>query len=143
MKSVLAPIAALSLGLGSIASAADLDWSKVEQALGRKGSTQPGGVMKFGFPRSDLDVTVDGVAVEPPLALGSWLAFLPTTEGAMFMGDLVLTESEIAAVMKHLVDHGVEVSAVHNHLLRASPAVVYMHVAGHGDPAKQAQVLHD
>jgi uncharacterized protein DUF1259 len=143
MKSVLASVAALSLGLCSIATAADPDWSKVEQAFGKKGSAQPGGVYKFGFPRSDLKVTVDSVAVKPSLALGSWLAFVPSSEGAMFMGDLVLTESEIAPVMRHLVDHGVEISAVHNHLLRASPAVVYMHVAGHGDPAEQAKVLHD
>jgi hypothetical protein len=143
MQSVLALIATLSLGLCSIASAADPDWSKVEQALGKKGSAQPGGVYKFGFPRSDLKVTVDGVAIKPSLALGSWLAFVTTAGGAMFMGDLVLTESEIAPVMKHLVDNGVEISAVHNHLLRASPPVVYMHVAGHGDAAKQAQVLHD
>jgi uncharacterized protein DUF1259 len=143
MKSLLACVAALSLGLCSIAAAADADWSKVEQALGKKGSAQPGGVYKFGFPRSDLKVTVDGVSIKPSLALGSWLAFVPTADGAMFMGDLVLTESEISPVMKRLVDNGVEISAVHNHLLRASPAVVYMHVAGHGDPAKQAQVLHD
>jgi hypothetical protein len=142
MKSVLA-IAALSLTLCSIAWGADPDWSKVEQALGKKGSAQPGGVYKFGFPRSDLKVTVDGVAIKPSFALGSWLAFMPTSDGAMFMGDLVLTESEIAPVMRHLVDNGVEISAVHNHLLRASPAVVYMHVAGHGDPVKAAQVLHD
>jgi hypothetical protein len=143
MKSVLACVAALSLGLCSIAAAADPDWSKVEQAFGKKGSAQPGGVYKFGFPRSDLKVTVDSVAIKPSLALGSWLAFVPTSEGAMFMGDLVLTESEVAPVMRHLVDNGVEISAVHNHLLRASPAVVYMHVAGHGDPAGQAKVLRD
>jgi hypothetical protein len=143
MKSIHTAVATLCLALCSIASAADPDWSKVEQTLGRKGSAQPGGVYRFGFPRSDLKVTVDGVAVKPSLALGSWLAFAPTADGAMFMGDLVLTEYEIGPVMKHLVANGVEISAVHNHLLRESPAVVYMHVAGHGDPAKQAQVLHD
>jgi hypothetical protein len=143
MKSVIAAVAALSLGLCSTASAADPDWSKIEQTFGRKGSAQPGGVYKFGFPRTDLKVTVDGLAIKPSLALGSWLAFVPTADGAMFMGDLVLTESEIAPVMRHLVDHGIEISAVHNHLLRASPAVVYMHVAGHGNPAEQAKVLHD
>lgn len=143
MKSLLTLIAALSVMLCSTAFAADIDWSKVEQALGKKGSAQPGGVYKFGLPRSDLKVTVDGVAIKPALALGSWVAFAPAADGAMFMGDLVLTESEIGPVMKQLVDNGVEISAVHNHLLRASPAVVYMHVAGHGDPTRQAQVLHD
>jgi hypothetical protein len=143
MQSFLAAIATLSLMLCSMVSAADIDWTKVEHVLGKKGAAQPGGVYKFGFPRSDLKVTVDGVSIKPSLALGSWLAFAPTANGTMFMGDLVLTESEIGPVMKHLVDNGVEISAVHNHLLRASPVVVYMHVAGHGDPARQAQVLHD
>jgi hypothetical protein len=143
MKSLPACLAVLSAVLCSIAAAADRDWSKVEQALGRTGAAQSGGVHKFSFPRSDQKVSVDGVAIKPSLALGSWVAFVATADGAMFMGDLVLTESEIAPVMKHLVDNGVEITAVHNHLLRASPAVVYMHVAGHGDPVKQAQVLHD
>jgi hypothetical protein len=143
MKSLFAPIAILSTMLCSTASAADTDWTKVEQALGKKGAAQPGGVYKVGLPRSDLKVTVDGISIKPSLALGSWLAFAPTADGAMFMGDLVLTESEIGPVMKHLVENGVEISAVHNHLLRASPAVMYMHVAGHGDAAKQARVLHD
>jgi hypothetical protein len=143
MKFFLAPIATLCVMLCSTAAATDTDWTQVEQALGKKGTPQPGGVYKFGFPRSDLKVTVDGVAIKPSLALGSWLAFAPTANGTMFMGDLVLTESEIGPVMKHLVDNGVEISAVHNHLLRASPVVIYMHVAGHGDPVKQAHVLHD
>jgi hypothetical protein len=143
MKTLLASLATLSVMLCSTVSAADIDWTKVEQAIGKKGSAQPGGVYKFGFPRSDLKVTVDGVAIKPSLALGSWVSFVPTADGAMFMGDLVLTEPEIGPVMKYLVDNSVEISAVHNHLLRASPAVVYMHVAGHGDPARQAQVLHD
>jgi hypothetical protein len=143
MQSLLALSTTLAVLLCSTVSAADIEWSTVEQALGKKGAAQPGGVYKFGLPRSDLKVTVDGVSIKPSLALGSWVAFAPTTDGAMFMGDLVLTDSEIGPVMQRLVDNGVEISAVHNHLLRASPAVVYMHVAGHGDPAKQAQVLHD
>jgi len=68
-------------------------------------------------------------------ALGSWIGFLPMGNGAMFMGDLVLTENEISPVMKRLIDDGVEITAVHNHLLRTSPAVFYMHVGGHGDPS--------
>lgn len=143
MKSLLALIAPLSVMLFSTLSATDVDWTKVDEAIGKKGTAQGGGVYKFGFPRSDLKVTVDGVSIRPSLALGSWVAFAPSADSAMFMGDLVLTESEIGPVMKHLVDNGIEISAVHNHLLRASPAVVYMHVAGHGDPVKQARVLHD
>jgi len=124
------------------AVAASPDWSKVDSAIGRKGTDQPGGVHKFGLPRSDLKVTVDGVAIKPALALGSWLAFEPAGEGAMVMGDLVLTDTEISPVMKHLVDHGLEISAIHNHLLRTSVPVFYMHISGHGDAAQLAQTLH-
>jgi hypothetical protein len=132
----------LALALCASASAAEIDWSKVDQALGKKGSDQPGGVHKYGLPRSDLKVTVDGVAIKPALALGSWLAFQPTADGAMFMGDLVLTDTEISPVMQRLIEGGVEITAVHNHLLRTSLPVFYMHVGGHGDPVKLAETLH-
>jgi hypothetical protein len=132
----------LALALCASVSAAEIDWSKVDQALGKKGSDQPGGVHKYGLPRSDLNVTVDGVAIKPALALGSWLAFQPTADGAMFMGDLVLTDTEISPVMQRLIEGGVEITAVHNHLLRTSVPVFYMHVGGHGDPVKMAETLH-
>jgi hypothetical protein len=132
----------LALALCASASAAEIDWSKVDQALGKKGSDQPGGVHKYGLPRSDLKVTVDGAAIKPALALGSWLAFQPTADGAMFMGDLVLTDTEISPVMQRLIEGGVEITAVHNHLLRTSVPVFYMHVGGHGDPVKLAETLH-
>lgn len=128
--------------LVSGASAADIDWSKVDQAIGKPGTNQPGGVHKFGLPRSDLRVTMDGVAIKPALALGSWIGFIPMGTGAMFMGDLVLTENEIEPVMKHLIDDGIEITAIHNHLMRTTPAVFYMHVGGQGDPVKLAQSLH-
>jgi hypothetical protein len=132
----------LALALCASASAAEIDWSKVDQALGKKASDQPGGVHKYGLPRSDLNVTVDGVAIKPALALGSWLAFQPTADGTMFMGDLVLTDTEISPVMQRLIEGGVEITAVHNHLLRTSVPVFYMHVEGHGDPVKLAETLH-
>src|SRR5882724_13678842 len=124
------------------ALAADIDWSKVDQAMGKKGSEQPGGVHKYGLPRSDLSVTVDGVAIKPTLALGSWVAFQPTADGAMFMGDLVLLDTEISPVMQRLIDGGIEITAIHNHLIRTSIPVLYMHVGGHGDPVKFANTLH-
>ena len=136
-------IAAISgLALSTAAGAADIDWNKVDQALGKPGTNQPGGVHKFGLPRSDLKVTVDGVAIKPTLALGTWIGFLPMGNGAMFMGDLVLTENEVSPVMKRLIEDGIEITAIHNHLLRTSPAVFYMHVGGQGDPVKLAQTLH-
>jgi Domain of Unknown Function (DUF1259) len=140
-------IAALIVGVTGMAltvgaSAADIDWSKVDQALGKPGTNQPGGVHKYGLPRSDLKITVDGVAIKPTLALGSWIAFMPMGNDAMFMGDLVLTDNEISPVMKRLIDDGIEITAIHNHLLRTSPSVFYMHVGGQGDPVKLAQTLH-
>ncbi|HEV7611219.1 MAG TPA: DUF1259 domain-containing protein [Steroidobacteraceae bacterium] len=140
-------IATLIIGItGTVlaagAGAADIDWSKVDEALGKPGTSQPGGVHKYGLPRTDLKITVDGVGIKPTFALGSWIGFLPMGNGAMFMGDLVLTENEISPVMRRLIEDGVEITAVHNHLLRTSPAVFYMHVGGHGDPVKLAQTLH-
>lgn len=119
------------------------DWSKVDQALGRTGSDQPGGVHKYGLPRSDLHVTVDGVEIRPSLALGGWLAFKAMGGAAMVMGDLVMTEDEINPVMGKLLANGIMVTAVHNHLLRAQPPTFYMHVAGQGDAVKLATALHD
>ena len=124
------------------AMAAPVDWASVDQAIGRKGTDQPGGAHKYGLPRSDLKVSVDGVAIKPSLALGSWVAFLPAGDGAMFMGDLVLTDTEISPVMQRLIADGVEITAIHNHLLRTSVPVFYMHVGGHGDPVKLATTLH-
>jgi hypothetical protein len=115
----------------------------VEEALGRKGAANPGGVLKFSFPRSDLSVTADGVAIKPALALGSWAAFKQIGKGeSMAMGDLVLTEEEVGPVMKALQAGGIEQTAVHNHVLHESPRVMYMHFSAHGDAAKIAQTLH-
>jgi hypothetical protein len=138
--SLIAVLAGIAISV--TAGAADIDWGKVDQAMGKPGTNQPGGVHKFGLPRSDLTVTVDGVPIKPTLALGSWIGFMPMANGSMFMGDLVLTENEIEPVMKHLIDDGIEITAIHNHLLRTSPAIFYMHVGGQGDPVKLAQTLH-
>ena len=118
-------------------------WSAVDSALGRKGMAQAGGVMRYGFPRADLQVTADGVQLQPAFALGSWVAFKRVGGGhVMAMGDLVLTEQEVAPVMKALQAGGVEQSALHNHLLLESPHVMYMHIAAHGDAAKIAATIH-
>ena len=118
------------------------DWSAVDAVLGRAGTRQPGNVYKFGFPRGDLDVRVDEVRIKPALALGSWAAFMDVGDGsAMAMGDLVLTEDEVNDVISALQAGGVEQSALHNHLLGESPAVLYLHVSGHGDPVAIARTL--
>jgi hypothetical protein len=143
MRHFVTPLAVLiGLAFASAAGAADYDWTPVDQAIGRKGADQPAGVHKYSFPRSDLHITVDGTPIKPALGLGGWIAFQPMGTGAMFMGDLVLTDTEISPVMKRLIADGVEISAIHNHLLRTSSPVFYMHVGGSGDPVKFAKVLN-
>jgi hypothetical protein len=136
-------IAGITLALASTPAAATIDWTKVDAALGRPGAVQPGGIHRYGFPRSDLKVTLDGIAIKPALALGGWLAFEPMGDQVMVMGDLVLTDDEINPVMARLAAGGIEVTGIHNHLLRASPATFYMHVLAEGDPAVLAATLHD
>lgn len=115
----------------------------VETALGRKGTTQPDGVLKFAFPRGDMSVTVHGVAVKPGFALGTWLAFADMASGgAMVMGDLVLAESEVEPVMLALQTGGVEQTALHHHVLGETPRVLYMHIRAHGDAATIARTIH-
>jgi hypothetical protein len=115
----------------------------VAEALGRKGAEQPGGVVRFSFPRSDLTVVANGVTLKPAFALGSWVAFQPMGgHRAAAMGDLVLLESEVPGVMRALQAGGVEQTALHNHVLGESPRVMYMHVSAHGDPAKIATTIH-
>ena len=127
---------------GGAVSRAVTDWSGVDAAFGQKGSAQPGGVMKYGFPRSDLHVTVADVQLKPALALGSWVAFKPVRGGhAMAMGDLVLLESEVGPVMRALQRGGVEQTALHHHVLGESPRVMYMHIAAHGDAGAIARTI--
>src|SRR6476620_1723438 len=123
-----------------LAIAANFDWKKVDAALGKTGMVS-GEVHRYGIPRSDLHVTLDGVAIKPALALGGWVAFAPMHGEAMVMGDLVLLETEITPVMTKLLNGGLDITAIHNHILRGSPATFYMHVGGHGDPAKMATAI--
>src|SRR5580704_16194681 len=122
--------------------AQDIDWQKVDEAFGRKAAVVAGDVHRYGFPRTDLTVTLDGVTIKPALALGGWVAFKAMGGEVMVMGDLVLLETEIKPVMTKMIENGLDITAVHNHLLRASPATFYMHVGGHGDPVKIAEALH-
>jgi hypothetical protein len=117
-------------------------WKNVEDVFGFPGANLPGDVIRFNMPRKDLHVTVAGIEVKPGLALGSWAAFHSVSDNdAMVMGDLVLTEDEVAPVMKDLQDGGVEITALHNHLVGESPKLMYVHMGGHGDPVKFAQVI--
>jgi Domain of Unknown Function (DUF1259) len=129
----------------SAVCAQEVDWQKVDDALGRKAAVVSGNVHRYGFARTDLNVTLDGVTIRPTLALGGWIAFKPASNPpgreVMVMGDLVLLESEIDPVMTKMIEKGIEITAVHNHLLRANPATFYMHIGGHGDAVELATAI--
>src|SRR5215475_8759274 len=130
-----------NLFLVGLAQAAGPDWKAVEQALGKSGQLQPGDVFRVGMPRTDLSVTVKGIPVKAGFALGSYAAFKQMGDHAMVMGDLVLLDQEIPAVMSGLFSAGLEVTAVHNHLNEISPHVMYMHYEGHGEALELAKEL--
>ena len=119
-----------------------VEWKSVADVFGFPGDVLPEGVIRFNMPRKDLHVTVGGTEIKPGLALGAWAAFRYVGKNdAMVMGDLVLTEEEVAPVMKTLEDGGVEVTALHNHLIGESPRILYIHMGGHGDPVKMARTI--
>ncbi|HEV8184287.1 MAG TPA: DUF1259 domain-containing protein [Candidatus Angelobacter sp.] len=119
------------------------DWKDVDAAMGRAGQDQPDGTHKYALPRKDMNVTVNGVQIKAGLALGSWVAFKSTSQGnAMAMGDLVLAEDEVAPVMAELQSGGIEITALHNHLLGESPRVMYMHIHGMGNAANLGKAIH-
>jgi hypothetical protein len=115
-----------------------INWKAVEAAMGRPSVAQAGDVHRFNMPRSDLNVTVDGVRLMPAFALGSWAAFKAVDDGVIVMGDLVLRDSEVAPVMSKLQENGIEQTAIHHHILRESPRIIYMHVHAHGEAVKIA-----
>jgi len=140
------PVCLLALGLLATSANAQKPFqatvrSAIETALGRSGTPNPGGVLRFGFPRGDLRVVANGVTLNPAFALGSWLAFQRIEDHAMVMGDLVLLETEVESVMASLQQDGIEQTALHNHLLGESPKVMYMHVRAIGNPARIARAL--
>ena len=140
MKRSLILLTLLGAAFPALAQAAEIDWKKVDTALGKTAAVS-GEVHRYGLPRTDLHVTLDGIAIKPALALGGWVAFAPMHDQAMVMGDLVLLETEIKPVMTKLLEGGLDITAMHNHILRASPATFYMHVGGLGDPVKMATVI--
>ena len=122
------------------AGAQDIDWEKVDGPSAERGPCRPTSIATASRAPTST-VTLDGVTIKPALALGGWVAFKPMHGEVMVMGDLVLLETEINPVMAKLIENGLEITAVHNHLLRANPATFYMHVGGHGDPEKIATAI--
>ncbi|MGE5395843.1 MAG: DUF1259 domain-containing protein [Candidatus Saccharibacteria bacterium] len=123
------------------------DWSSVEKVFGKKG-TVSNGVFKITFPRSDLKVTIDGFTVDPGLALTSWIGIVSADShsmnvkgNSMAMGDIVMTDKEVAAVIQKLVSLNISVTAIHNHLIGESPTIKYLHFSGQGNAEKLAESL--
>jgi len=115
-------------------------WSGVEKALGRAGEEKEG-VYRVAFPRTDLRVRVGGAFLRASLALTSWAAFQKAGGAAMVMGDMVLLGAEVQPALSKLAEGGLEITAVHNHLLGEVPRVIYLHFHGHGDAAQLAAAL--
>jgi hypothetical protein len=129
------------LSLPLVVHAQGLSAAPIDQALGRSGQ-KTGDVYKVSFPRTDLHVSVHGLAIKPGLALGSWAAFIGTDDNAAVMGDLVLLEDEVNPVIEKLRSSDFEISAVHNHLIDETPHVMYVHYMGHGAASQLATALH-
>lgn len=117
-----------------------IDSSALNNVFGKKG-TVTGDVYKISYPRSDLKVKVNGFAVAPGLALGSWIGIIQMGNHAMMMGDLVLLDSEVPKVIKKLVEENLQVTAIHNHLINETPAIKYVHYHGQGDPVTLAKEI--
>lgn len=117
-----------------------LDTATIARELGKAGETQ-GDVYKISLPRTDLRVMVEGVLLKPGLALGSWIAFKAVGQGVVAHGDLVLGEDEVGPVVRELEEHGVQITALHNHLIHEVPHVMFLHFWGQGEAGKLAQQL--
>ena len=109
----------------------------IENIFGRMPSKEMGHY-KFSFPRQDIHVTLDGIKIDPRLAFTTWFAFRPmdtVNAEVMMMGDVVLLETEFKSVLQKLDQRGIDISAIHNHLLNEKPKIMYMHVMAMGAPA--------
>ena len=122
-------IAGLALACGS-AVAASLDAAAIGKAAGTKATVQNDGVVKIGWSRSDVPVTVDGIRLPPAAGLGSWAAFAPMGNQAMVMGDTVVFQDEVDAAMDATFAHGLHVTGLHNHFFYDQPKVYFMHIEG-------------
>ena len=123
-------------------TSAPTQWKDTDAAMGRPGQDQPDGTHKYALPRGDLNVTVSGVQVKAGLALGSWVAFKHNGKTDVVMGDLVLAADEVAPVMQELESGGIEITALHNHVLGELPRVMYMHIHGMGTAASLGKAIH-
>jgi hypothetical protein len=122
-----------------------LDTSAIEKITGIKGKSNSS-EYKITIPQNDLNVEVDGFKIIPPMGLGTWIAFTPAKGGAMIMGDIILTETDLKPVQQEVIKQGLAITAIHNHFVRNHPNIMYMHIGGNGkteDMAQKAKAVLD
>lgn len=135
--------AVLAASLLAGTALAEPNWQAVDSVFGFQAKVLPGDVHRYNWPRSDLQVVLNGVKLEPALALGEWAGLVSTGTGdqVLAMGDFVLLDAEVNPVVSALQAGGLDVTAVHNHLLHESPHVTYLHFMAHGDATAIAKGL--
>ena len=143
MRNLFAIVLLSYVLVGSIeAVAGELDTATIERLTGVKGQmNEKERVFKVSVPRSDLKVTAAGVKMTPPLGLTSWAAFKSVGDHTVVMGDTVMTEDQVNAVMSVALDNGLEVTALHNHFFWDQPKVMFMHIGGMGNDEKLAAAV--
>ena len=115
-----------------------VDTLAIERIIGIKGKSNKG-EFKITIPQNDLDVKVDGFKIIPAMGLGTWVAFTPTAEGVMVMGDIVVTETDLGTIQQEIIKQGLTSTAIHNHFIRNHPNIMYMHLGGSGSAEVMAQ----
>ena len=115
-----------------------IDTTAIERITGMKGKSN-NGEYKITIPQNDLSIMVDGFKIIPAMGLSSWVAFTPSPDGAMIMGDIIVTETDLKPVQQEVIKQGLTITAIHNHFLRNHPNVMYMHIDGSGNVEMMAQ----
>lgn len=122
---------------------AEFDTATIEQIVGLKGQfDEKEKVLKFNAPRDDLDVSINQVKITPPFGLASWIAFKKVNDDTLVMGDLALTQDQVNSVMSDVLENGLQVTALHNHLLWESPRIMFMHIEGSGKADDLAKAVN-
>src|SRR5438477_9872148 len=117
------------------------EYQEVLKIVGKTGDYKSN-VLKVNIPRSDLHMNVAGYSLPTPFGFGGWFAMTKGEGGEeVVMGDLVLTQEEVNPVMSSLLEHGFEVTALHNHFFWDEPRVFFMHIHGHGKAAELANQI--
>lgn len=112
-------------------AAGKMDTLLIERITGIKGKSS-NGEYKITIPQNDLSIMVDGFKIIPPMGLGTWVDFAPSHGGAMVMGDIVISETDLKPVQQEVIRQGLTITAIHNHFVRNHPNVMYMHIGGAG-----------